>query len=98
MENGFGVPAPLLRSGEGPAGERMSIGTQAATHVDAPYHYNSVIRESRLRDGDEFTRHRRCQTGPAGSYQSRGRALARSTDAMLETSSSSPAAIAITSS
>jgi kynurenine formamidase len=44
METAFGVPARLLRNGEGPAGERMSIGTHAATHVDAPYHYNSVIQ------------------------------------------------------
>lgn len=28
---------------EGPAGERITIGTHAATHVDAPYHYNSTI-------------------------------------------------------
>ena len=44
METAFGVPARLLRNGEGPAGERMSIGTHAATHVDAPYHYNSQIQ------------------------------------------------------
>lgn len=33
----------LLRDGEGPAGERLSIGTHATTHVDAPWHYNSRI-------------------------------------------------------
>lgn len=37
MEQGFGVPPRLLCNGEGPAGERLSIGTHAATHVDAPY-------------------------------------------------------------
>ncbi len=44
MEQAFGVPARLLRDGEGPAGERLSIGTHAATHVDAPYHYNSTVQ------------------------------------------------------
>lgn len=44
MEQGFGVPPRLLRHEEGPAGERLSIGTHAATHVDAPYHYNSTIQ------------------------------------------------------
>jgi kynurenine formamidase len=44
MQQGFGVPPRLLRNGEGPAGERLSIGTHAATHVDAPYHYNSTIQ------------------------------------------------------
>jgi kynurenine formamidase len=44
MEQAFGVGSRLLRNGEGPAGERMSIGTHAATHVDAPWHYNSTIQ------------------------------------------------------
>ena len=29
---------------EGPAGERLSIGTHSVTHLDAPYHYNSTIQ------------------------------------------------------
>jgi kynurenine formamidase len=33
----------LLRE-EGPAAERLSIGTHAVTHLDAPYHYNSTIQ------------------------------------------------------
>jgi kynurenine formamidase len=40
----FGIPPRLFRNGEGPAGERLSIGTHAGTHLDAPYHYNSVIQ------------------------------------------------------
>jgi kynurenine formamidase len=37
------IDRALLRNGEGPAGERLSIGTHATTHVDAPWHYNSRI-------------------------------------------------------
>lgn len=40
----FGVPPRLLRRGEGWAVETItSLGTHNATHVDAPWHYNSVI-------------------------------------------------------
>ena len=35
LQEAFGVPPRLLRNEEGPAGERLSIGTHAATHVDA---------------------------------------------------------------
>ncbi len=44
LEAAFGAPSRLLRDGEGPAAERLSIGTHAATHVDAPWHYNSTIQ------------------------------------------------------
>jgi kynurenine formamidase len=37
------VDRRLLRDEEGPAGERLAIGTHATTHVDAPWHYNSRI-------------------------------------------------------
>ena len=40
----FGLPATLLRDGEGWARETITVGTHNATHVDAPYHYNSVIQ------------------------------------------------------
>jgi kynurenine formamidase len=43
FQDAFGIPPRLFRNGEGPAGERLSIGTHAGTHLDAPYHYNSVI-------------------------------------------------------
>jgi len=38
------VPRRVLRDGEGPATEHLSLGTHSATHVDAPYHYNSTIQ------------------------------------------------------
>lgn len=39
----FGVPAHLLRNGEGWTREVVSLGTHNSTHLDAPYHYNSQI-------------------------------------------------------
>ncbi len=44
LEQSFGVPVRLLRNEEGPAGEWLSIGTHAGTHLDAPWHYNSTIQ------------------------------------------------------
>jgi kynurenine formamidase len=43
LEGLSGIPRRLLRNEEGPAGDRLSIGTHATTHIDAPWHYNSVI-------------------------------------------------------
>jgi kynurenine formamidase len=43
IEELFGVPRELLRDGEGWARETVTLGTHNATHVDAPYHYNSTI-------------------------------------------------------
>jgi kynurenine formamidase len=43
FEKLLGAPRRLLRNEEGPAGERLSIGTHATTHLDAPWHYNSTI-------------------------------------------------------
>ena len=54
MEGAFGVPPRLMRDGEGPSGERLSIGTHAATHVDAPYHYNSSIQGEPAQTIDEL--------------------------------------------
>ena len=40
----FGVPAELLRDGEGWTVETfLRFGTHNSTHVDAPWHYNSTI-------------------------------------------------------
>jgi kynurenine formamidase len=44
IEGLLGVPASLLRDGEGWAVEEFRrLGTHNATHVDAPWHYNSTI-------------------------------------------------------
>ena len=54
LQQAFGVPPRLLRNEEGPAGERLSIGTHAATHVDAPWHYNSTIQGAPAATIDEL--------------------------------------------
>src|SRR5262245_24826372 len=44
IESLLGVPARLLRDGEGWATETFTnFGTHNSTHVDAPWHYNSKI-------------------------------------------------------
>src|ERR687892_2631154 len=44
IEGLLGVPARLLRDSEGWATETIThLGTHTATHVDAPWHYNSTI-------------------------------------------------------
>jgi kynurenine formamidase len=51
----FGVPARLMRHGEGWATETLTrLGTHNTTHVDAPWHYNSTIRGERARTIDEL--------------------------------------------
>ena len=50
----FGVPARLLRDGEGWATETLTLGTHNSTHVDAPWHYNSTIRGERAQTIDEL--------------------------------------------
>lgn len=44
----------LLLREEGPAGERLSIGTHSVTHLDSPYHYNSTIQGSPSQTIDEL--------------------------------------------
>jgi kynurenine formamidase len=51
----FGVPASLLRDGEGWAVETFTrFGTHDSTHIDAPWHYNSHIQGQRAQTIDEL--------------------------------------------
>jgi kynurenine formamidase len=51
----FGVPARLLRDGEGWATDEFTrFGTHSSTHVDAPWHYNSTIRGEPAKRIDEL--------------------------------------------
>jgi kynurenine formamidase len=50
----YDVPARLLRNGEGWSREVVTLGTHNVTHVDAPYHYNSVIQGRRAMSIDEL--------------------------------------------
>jgi kynurenine formamidase len=51
----LGVPARLLRDGEGWAVETFTrFGTHNSTHVDAPWHYNSRIRGEPAQTIDEL--------------------------------------------
>ncbi len=54
IESLLGVPARLLRDGEGWATEELSLGTHNSTHVDAPWHYNSRIAGRRAQTIDEL--------------------------------------------
>ena len=55
IEELFGVPRRLLRNGEGWARETLTyFGTHNSTHLDAPYHYNSVIDGRRAQTIDEL--------------------------------------------
>ncbi|MEA2391754.1 MAG: hypothetical protein QOK31_1863 [Solirubrobacteraceae bacterium] len=55
VERLLGVPAHLLRDGEGWAVETFTnLGTHNATHVDAPWHYNSRVRGERAATIDEL--------------------------------------------
>jgi kynurenine formamidase len=51
----FGVPAELLRDGEGWANDSIDrLGTHNSTHVDAPRHYNSTIAGEPAKAIDEL--------------------------------------------
>ena len=55
VETLLGVPARLLRDGEGWANEEFTrFGTHNSTHVDAPWHYNSTIGGRRAQTIDEL--------------------------------------------
>ena len=48
------IDRSLLLRGEGPASERLSIGSHSVTHLDAPYHYNSTIQGQPSQTIDEL--------------------------------------------
>jgi kynurenine formamidase len=51
----FGLPADLLRNSEGWARETITnLGTHNSTHVDAPWHYNSIVAGERAQTIDEL--------------------------------------------
>jgi kynurenine formamidase len=51
----LGVPARLLRDGEGWTTETFTnLGTHSVTHLDAPWHYNSTIAGQRAQTIDEL--------------------------------------------
>ncbi|NTV64256.1 MAG: cyclase family protein [Oscillochloris sp.] len=51
----FQVPATLLRDGEGWATDTFTrFGTHDSTHVDAPWHYNSIIQGQPAQTIDEL--------------------------------------------
>jgi kynurenine formamidase len=55
IETMFGVPPRLLRDGEGWTTEEFTrFGTHSATHVDAPWHYNSTVEGKPARRIDEL--------------------------------------------
>jgi kynurenine formamidase len=55
IESLLGVPARLLRDGEGWATETFTnFGTHNSTHVDAPWHYNSKIAGQPAQTIDEL--------------------------------------------
>jgi kynurenine formamidase len=55
IETLLGVPARLLRDGEGWAVETFTrFGTHNSTHLDAPWHYNSRIQGERAQTIDEL--------------------------------------------
>ncbi len=55
VEAMLGVPSALLRNGEGWAVETIGrLSTHGTTHVDAPYHYNSVIQGKPAQTIDEL--------------------------------------------
>jgi len=53
-EQMLGIDRSWLLRGEGPAGERVSLGTHSVTHVDAPYHYNSTVAGEPAQTIDEL--------------------------------------------
>ena len=54
IETMLGVGPELLRNGEGWAVDTIALGTHNTTHVDAPWHYNSVVEGKPAQTIDEL--------------------------------------------
>jgi kynurenine formamidase len=54
IEELYGVTRDLLRDREGWTRETLTVGTHNSTHVDAPWHYNSMIDGRRAETIDEL--------------------------------------------
>jgi kynurenine formamidase len=72
IEQLYGVPARLLRDGEGWTRELVHLGTHNSTHVDAPYHYNSRIAGAPAATIDELPLERFFGSGVVVDFTSRG--------------------------
>ena len=68
----YGVPARLLRRGEGWTRETVSIGTHNSTHVDAPYHYNATVEGRPAATIDELPLERFLGPGVVLDFTSHG--------------------------
>ena len=68
----FGLPARLLRNREGWSRETLTLGTHNATHVDAPYHYNSIIQGRPAETIDELPLERFIGPGVVVDFTERG--------------------------
>jgi kynurenine formamidase len=87
IEAMYGVPARLLREGEGWTREVVTLGTHNSTHVDAPYHYNSHIAGEPAATIDELALERFLGPGIVLDFTDRadGEAVdARDVEAALE--------------
>jgi kynurenine formamidase len=71
IEHLYGVPARLLRDGEGWTRELVQLGTHNSTHVDAPYHYNSKIAGAPAATIDELPLERFLGRGVVVDFTSR---------------------------
>jgi kynurenine formamidase len=68
----FGLPARLLRDGEGWTREVVTLGTHNSTHLDAPWHYNSHVEGKPAATIDELPLERFFGPGVVLDFQDRG--------------------------
>lgn len=72
IEQLFGLRRDLLRHGEGWAVDTFKhLSTHAATHVDAPWHYNSTIQGERAKTIDEIPLEWFCAPGVVLDFTAR---------------------------